>query len=86
MPPVRFDGIQTIAVQRGHEDAMHLHVYCRQDRSAKARYRVTMPGAPQGQAFGKVKVAVSDPNARIGPFPFGENGGDDGFLLIEKVR
>ena len=50
--PSGFDGIQTLAVQRGHEDAMHLHVYCRQDGSAKARYRVTMPGAPERQGAG----------------------------------
>ena len=64
---------------------MHLHVYCRKDMSKKAQYRVTLPTWKKGQ-LGSIKPYIGKPGTLMGPFHFGEAGGDDGFILVEKIR
>jgi hypothetical protein len=84
--PAGLDGIQLIGIQKGHGEVLHLHVYCRHDRSTTARYQVTRPTEPRGMIDSNVKAYLSNPRVRIGPFWFGAEPGVDGFFLIEKVR
>lgn len=84
--PSGLDGIQVLAVQKGHGSAYNVHVFCRQDRSVAARYKVTMTTFAMGKVDDAIRVALANPNVRIGPFYFGKEGEPDGFLLIEKTR
>lgn len=82
--PSGLDEIQLIAVQNGHADAYHLHIYCRQDKAASAHYKVTL--APQdGNVFGTLQTLVGNPNVRIGPFYFGKERALDSFLVVERT-
>jgi hypothetical protein len=84
--PAGLDGIQTLAVQKGHNSAYNVHVYCRRDGSAAARYRVTMTTFSFGQVDDAARTLLVNANVRIGPFYFGKDGEPDGFLLIEKIH
>lgn len=79
------DGIQLLAVQPGHGQPEHLHVYCRQDNASSARYKVTLPVIEKGKVFATVKEQVGKPNIRIGPFYFGTDMDHDSVVLLEKT-
>lgn len=83
--PSGLDGIQLLTVQKGHDSAHNVHLYCRHDKSA-ARYQVTMSTFPFGQVDKAVQALLANPNVRIGPFYFGKQGEPDGFLLVEKIK
>lgn len=84
--PSGLDGIQLLAVQKGHDSAHNVHLFCRQDKSATARYKVTMTTFAFGQVDKAVQALLANPNVRIGPFYFGKQGEEDGFLLVEKIK
>jgi hypothetical protein len=87
--PSGLDGIQMYAVQGGHADDYHLHLYCRHDQSETARYKVTLPEFPRGKMDSVVLPLLNNPNVRIGPFYFGKAdtpNPKDGLLMIEKTK
>jgi hypothetical protein len=84
--PGGLDGIQMFTIQNGHGSPYNLHVYCRHDNSRESHYRVTMAVFPKAKFASVVNAALENPNMRIGPFRFGDEGEGDGLLLVEKVR
>src|SRR5258706_8595973 len=82
--PAGLNHIQMFAIQNGHGSPYNLHVYCRRDGSATARYKVTMAVFPKAKFSIPVTAALANPNILIGPFRFGDEG--DGILLIEKIK
>jgi hypothetical protein len=77
------DGIQLLAVQPGHDQTMHLHVYCRPDQASQGHYSVTMVPIPDRNPDKAVKPFLGNPDARVGPFYFGKDGEPDGVLIVE---
>ena len=84
--PSGLDGIQLLAVQKGPGEAQHLHVYCRRDNASSTHYKVTLAAIKNRKVDGAVTPVLERTNVRIGPFFFGKEGEDDGFLLVEKTR
>ncbi len=84
--PSGLDGIQLMAVQDGHGRPYHVHVYCRQDKSTSARYRVTMPKALKGGVLQTIRERAGEPNLRVGPFFLGNADEPNGVLMIERLR
>ena len=83
--PSGLDGIQLLAVQKGHGDSFHLHVSCRQDKAASSRYQVTTP-LVHGDLSGSIKTVVDNPRMKLGPFFFGSDRSQDAFVLVEKTK
>jgi hypothetical protein len=77
------DGIQMLAVQPGHNQTQHLHVYCRPGKAAN-RYRVFMVPIPDRNPDKAVKPFLANPKVRVGPFYFGKDGEPDGVLIVEE--
>lgn len=84
--PLGFDGIQFLGIQSGHDSVLHVHVYCRRDGAAKARYKVDLATFPKGQFGPVIQAVLADPRARLGPFHFGEAGGNDGIIIVRKLN
>jgi len=84
--PKSLDGIEIFGMQKGHNEPINLHVYCRQDHAASALYKlnaVPVVGRKLGEALNPTLVK---PNTRIVGFYFGKDGQDDLLLAIEKVK
>jgi hypothetical protein len=84
--PSGLDGIQILAVQRGHNEVMNLHIYCRQDKAANVQYKASMVLIPNRNPDAAISKVLANPKVRIGPFYFGKDGEVDAFLVIEKVK
>ncbi len=84
--PSGLDGIQILTLQKGHNEVMNFHIYCRQDNSASAHYKVTMLPITDRKFGAAVNPVAGKPNVRLGAFYFGKDGQPDTFLVIEKTR
>jgi hypothetical protein len=84
--PSGLDGIQILGVQNGHNSAFHLHVYCRKDNAKTGYFKVTMVPVPNRDPDAAVNGVLRNPNIRVGPFYFGNDGESDAFVLIEETR
>jgi hypothetical protein len=84
--PSGLDGIQLLGVQNGHNDAFHLHVYCRHDNAKPQQYKVMMEPIPNRNPDAAVNKVIGNPNVRVGPFYFGLGGRPDAFVLIERMK
>jgi hypothetical protein len=84
--PSALDGLQFLSVQTGHNEVFHLHVYCRQDKAASARYKVTMLPVPNHKVDETAKAVLGKPKVRLGPLYLGATGEPDAILLIEKTQ
>jgi hypothetical protein len=84
--PAGLDGIQIFAVQSGHADNPHVHVYCRTDHSRRSHYAVTLPTFAKGAFDPVVLAATANGHTRVGPFVFGAPGSQDGLILISRER
>lgn len=78
------EGIQLVAVQSGHGQPMHLHVYCRHDNSESSHFTVSMIPIPDRNPDKAITPVLHNPNVRVGPFYFGNEGAPDGVLIVEK--
>ena len=83
--PSGLDGIQLLALQKGHNEMMNLHVYCREDKAANVHYKVYWSDIKDKKLGASINPALANPNLRIGPFFFGKEGQADSFLAVEKV-
>ena len=83
--PSGVDGIQILSLQKGHNELMNLHIYCRQDKVSSVHYKVTMNPIPDRKLGAAVNPVAGKPNVRIGAFYFGKDGDPDAFLVIEKL-
>ena len=83
--PSGLDGLQAFAIQSGHDQRFNLHLYCRKDGAAGARYKVSLVTFEKAKFSEPVARLVEQPNVRIGPFYFGKTGEGDGMLVIEKL-
>lgn len=84
--PSDLDGIQVLSVQTGHNEVFHLHVFCRQDKAASTRYKVTMLSVPNHLVDQTAKAVLGKPKIRLGPLYLGATGEPDAILLIEKMQ
>lgn len=84
--PSDLDGIQLLSVQTGHNEAFHLHVYCRQDKAASVHYKVTLVPVPNHKVDETAKTMFEKPKVRVGPLYLGPTGEPDAILLIEKMQ
>jgi hypothetical protein len=84
--PSGLDGIQVLSVQTGHNEVLHLHLYCRQGKATSAHYNVTMIPVPNHKVDETAKTVFEKPNVRIGPLYLGPTGEPDAILLIEKTQ
>ena len=80
------DGIQLLGVQNGHNQALHLHVYCRPDKAAKVQYKVLLVPIPDRNPDKAVTPFLGDPVVRVGPFYFGNDGEPDGVLIVQIAK
>jgi hypothetical protein len=84
--PSGLDGIQVLTLQKGHNETMNFHLYCRQDHTASARYSVTQLPIRNHQLDAAVNPVAGKPNIRLAAFYFGKDGDPDYFVVIEKLR
>ena len=80
------DGIQLLAVQPGHGETMHLHIYCRSDKAASGHYKVAMIPVSDRNPDKAIKPYLARRNVKVGPFYFGKGDEPDGVLIIEKDK
>ena len=81
--PSGLDGLQTFAVQKGHDSEFHVHVYCRNDHAESVSYRVSMAAVDRTNLEAVAQSWAFKPGSRVAAFHFGRQGESDGLLIIE---
>jgi hypothetical protein len=84
--PSGLDGIQVLSIQAGHNENIHLHIYCRQDKVASGHYKITMVPDPNRNLDEVVMPVVGNTKFRVGTFYLGRTSEPNAVLLIEKTH
>ena len=84
--PKSLDGIEIFVMQKGHNEPINLHVYCRQDKAAGTQYKLNAVPVVARRLGPALNPLLGKPNSRIVGFYFGKDGQDDLILAIEKER
>ena len=80
------DDIQIMNMQHGHDQPINIHVYCHQDRSPSAKYKLSLVPVTGRRLGAALNPLLARPNSRIVGFYFGKTGEDDDIMLLEKIK
>jgi len=84
--PSTLDNIQIMNMQHGHGQPINIHVYCRQDNSATSHYKLSLVPVIKRRLPEALYPVLDRPNTRVVGFYFGEEGKEDGIMLLEKTK
>jgi hypothetical protein len=84
--PATLDHIQIMNMQHGHGQAINIHVYCRQDKSPTAHYKLSLVPVVSRKLGDALYPLLDRANSRIVGFYFGKEGEDDDIMLLEKTK
>ena len=84
--PDSLDHVQILNMQPGHNEPINIHVYCRKDKSASTKYKLSLIPVVGRRLGSALNPLLGRHNSRIVGFYFGKDGEDDDIMLLEKVQ